>query len=445
MTGRCLSIKARRKGSKDAPPRGSIRLLHLTRLRRAACALLLFAPLANAYSVLSHEAIIDAAWDVALKPILVARFPEASEDDLRKAHAYAYGGAIIQDMGYYPFGSRLFSDLTHYFRGGDFILNELNEAHDLNETSFALGSLAHYAADTIGHPRAVNVAEPMIYPKMRRRFGRVVTYEDNPAYHLKVEFSFDVAEVAENHYAAEGYHDFIGFEVAKPVLERAFEKTYGLPLKAVSSNLDLALGTYRFAVSKLIPEMTKVAWQAKKKDLIKADPGVTKRRFTYALSGASFEKDWGTNYERPGLGARILAFVLRIIPKVGPFRALSFKAPGPNAQKLFMDSFTGTLSEYQQKLARVKSGELPDLPDYNFDTGEPSAFGRYGMADEAVEKLLEKLNEQDFKEADEDLGKTIMAFFGDAVPADAKAAAALQNLKARNNFSGAAGAAKAGQ
>ena len=135
---------------------------------------------ASAYSVLSHEAIIDAAWDTAIKPILLERFPDASGDDLRKAHAYAYGGAIIQDMGYYPFGSHLFSDLVHYIRSGDFILNEIAEAQDLNEYAFALGSLSHYAADNTGHPVATNLAVPMLYPKVRQKFGRMATYEDNP-------------------------------------------------------------------------------------------------------------------------------------------------------------------------------------------------------------------------------------------------------------------------
>src|SRR5438270_10093373 len=162
-----------------------------------AFAALACAPPARGYSVLSHEAIIDAAWDASIKPILLQRYAGASEEDLRKAHAFAYGGSIIQDMGYYPFGSHLFTDLVHYVRSGDFILNEISDAQDMNELAFALGSLSHYAADTIGHPDATNLVVPMLYPRMREKFGRVATYEDNPADHLKVEFSFDVAEVAE--------------------------------------------------------------------------------------------------------------------------------------------------------------------------------------------------------------------------------------------------------
>ena len=228
------------------------------------------------YSVLSHEAIIDTAWDQSIKPILVRRFPDTTEADLRKAHGYAYGGAIIQDMGYYPFGSHLFSDLVHYVRSGDFVANLLSEARDLNEFAFALGSLAHYSADNIGHPVGVNPSVALEYPDLRQKCGREVTYEDNPADHLKVEFPFDVTQVAAGIYAPQAYHDFIGFNVAKDLLDRGFQKTYGLQLKDVFECVDLALGTYRRTVSKIIPEMNKVAWKEKEKDLIKARPGLTR-------------------------------------------------------------------------------------------------------------------------------------------------------------------------
>src|SRR5438045_2987993 len=113
------------------------------------------------YSVLTHEAIIDSVWNDSIKPLLTKRFPAATADQLREAYAYAYGGAIIQDMGYYPFGSKLFTDLTHYVRSGDFILALLKESRDLNEYAFALGALAHYAADNDGHAEAVNHAVPI--------------------------------------------------------------------------------------------------------------------------------------------------------------------------------------------------------------------------------------------------------------------------------------------
>lgn len=164
---------------------------------KLAALLLLFTtylPRTAAYSVLSHEVVIDLLWVDELQPLLRKKFPDATPDDLRQAHAYAYGGSIIQDMGYYPFGDRRFSDLAHYVRSGDFVLAMLRDAATLNEYAFALGALAHYAADTEGHP-AVNRAVADEIPGLRRRYGPAVTYADNPKAHIRVEFGFDVAQV----------------------------------------------------------------------------------------------------------------------------------------------------------------------------------------------------------------------------------------------------------
>ncbi len=410
---------------------------------RALLVLFLAATCAGAYSVLSHEAIIDAAWDQSIKPILLKRFPNATADDLLKAHGYAYGGAIIQDLGYYPFGSHLFTDLAHYARSGDFILNLLSEAQDLNEYAFSLGSLAHYCADNEGHPIGVNRSVPMVYPKVRSEFGDTATYEDNPADHLKMEFAFDVLQVANGHYAPQTYHDFIGFQVSKPVLERAFLKTYGIEMKDVFLSVDLALGTYRHSVGTIIPEMTKVAWDQKKDDLIKSTPGLTRRRFVYNLSRSSYEKEWGHEYERPGIGARILAFFLRLIPRVGPFKALSFKPPTPEADKLFMESFNKALVDYRALLARVRAGSTLELPNTNFDLGKPSRFGDYRMADEAYAKLLDKLKDKKFATVDDALRANIVHFL-DHPKLEPKTAAALAELKAAVLTTGGPDAKKAG-
>src|SRR5215813_4636724 len=247
------------------------------------------------YSVLTHEAIIDSSWDDGIKPLLLKRYPGATAEQLREAHAYAYGGAIIQDMGYYPFGSRFFTDLAHYVRSGDFIESLINESSNLNEYAFAIGALAHYAADNNGHSIGVNRAVPLEYPKLRARYGDEVTYAEDASSHLKTEFGFDVVQVARGNYASDAYHDFIGFKVSKDVLERAFLKTYGLQVKDVFKNLDLAIGTYRRTVSGLIPEMTKVAWELKKDEIQKDTPGITHQKFLYNLSRADYEKSMAEN------------------------------------------------------------------------------------------------------------------------------------------------------
>src|SRR5271165_1996921 len=208
----------------------------------------------GAYSVLTHEQIVDLLWDVQIGPMLKARFPAMADQDFKEAHAFAYGGSLVQDMGYYPFGNKYFSDLTHYVRSGDFVVNLVNEASDINEYAFALGALAHYSADNCGHP-TINQAVGLEFPKLRKKYGDVVTYEDNPKAHIRTEFGFDVTQVAKNRYTSDRYHDFIGFEVSKPVLDRAFQDTYGIPLSDVISDEDLAIGTFRRAISTILPEM----------------------------------------------------------------------------------------------------------------------------------------------------------------------------------------------
>jgi hypothetical protein len=374
---------------------------------------LLLPATSSAYSVLTHEAIIDSAWPKDLRPMLLARFPNATEDQLREAHAYAYGGAIIQDMGYYPFGSKFFSDLVHYTRSGDFVVALIKDAQasgDIDDYAFSLGALAHYAADNVGHPGAVNRTVALVYPKLRAKFGPEVTYEDDPADHLKTEFGFDVIEVARGQYADEAYHDFIGFKVAKPLLERAFEETYCVPLKDLFTNLDLALGTYRFSVSQAIPEMTKAAWAAKKKDIQKLQSGMTRRRYIYRIKIAAYQKEWDDQYQHPGFFARFLAFLFRLVPKIGPFRAFAFKVPPPAAEKLFVASFDDTVKHYSELLAAVRNGTI-QLPNENFDTGRPTHMGDYHLADETYAKLVERLNKEKIPISPA-LQANIAAFYG---------------------------------
>jgi len=376
----------------------------------AYMAVLLLCPALRAYSVLTHEAIIDSAWDTNIKPLLLQRFPNATAEDLVRAHAYAYGGCILQDMGYYPFGSRFFSGLVHYVRTGDFVKALIDESRDLDEYAFTVGSLAHYAADNLGHALAVNPSVAAAYPKLQRKFGNVVTYADDPTAHLKVEFGFDVLQVARGSYAPQAYHDFIGFAVSKGVLERAFRDTYAMDLNQVFADLDLALATYRHTVSSVIPAMTRVAWNLKKDELLAANPGTTRRRFVYNLSRASFRKEWGKDYRQPGLGTRILAFFVRILPKVGPLKAAAFQAPTPQTTRWFEDSFDQTLDLYRALLTDEKRGQLR-LPNRDFDTGGMSAPAEYRLADDTYAKLAIALAEKDTPTLDPKLRDDILAFY----------------------------------
>lgn len=382
-----------------------------TSMRFCALTILVFAiaDVTPGYSVLTHEAIIDSAWNDSIKPVLLKRFPHTTAEQLREAHAYAYGGAIIQDMGYYPFGSKFFTDLVHYVRSGDFVEALLGEAQDVNEYAFALGSLAHYFADNNGHAIAVNRAVPVLFPKLRARYGERVTYVEDPGAHLKVEFGFDVVQVARGRYRSEDYHDFIGFKVSKPVLERAFKVTYGFELKDIFTDLDLALGTYRRTASVIIPETTKVAWEMKKSELEKE--GMTREKFMYTMTRSDYDKEWGSRYEKPGLSDKALALFLRVVPKIGPFAALSFKTPTPEAERMFIESFTATLNGYRTVLRQVSTGRI-NLQNRDFDTGEPTRAGEYKLADETYAKLLERSSKKNFENMTPELRHNILSFYG---------------------------------
>jgi hypothetical protein len=379
----------------------------------AALGLLALFPVstAQAYSVLTHEAIVDSTWDSAIRPLLLKRFPAATADELLEAHGYAYGGCIIQDLGYYPFGSKFYSDLTHYVRSGNFVFNLIRESQDLDEYAFALGALSHYAADNNGHRLATNVSVPLLYPELRLKFGNSVTYADDPFSHTKTEFGFDVFQAAKSRYASAAYKDFIGFQVAKPVLERAFLDTYGMRIEQVFFNLDMAIGSYRRAIGTVLPALTKVAWQIKKQEIRKDAPGITRKTFLYNLSRSSYEKNWGATYQRPGIRSRMLATFFRIVPRVGPFKALAFKKLTPETEKLYMASFNASIDRYRELLADVGSGRL-NLSNTNIDVGAVTKASGYKLADAAYAKLLRKL-EGHYADMPQDLRSDILAFYQD--------------------------------
>jgi hypothetical protein len=374
---------------------------------------LLVATPAPGYSVLTHEANVDAAWDTAIKPLLLQRYPRTGTAALVSARAYAYGGSVIQDLGYYPFGSRFFSDLAHYVRSGDFVEALVADARDVNEYAFALGALAHYAADNAGHPLAVNRSVPLMFPKLGAKYGSEVKYAQSPASHVVVEFSFDVVQAAAGAYLPESYHNFVGFQVAAPLLERVFRATYGLDLKDVFVNIDLAIATYRHAVSEVIPQITEIAWRDKREQIEKVLPSVEQQKFVFHLSRREYERQYGANYRKPGLIAPLLALAYRILPKIGPLRPLKFQAPTPEAEALFVDSFKTTRERYRAALDATGRGRL-DLVNTDLDTGQRTRHGEYELADETYAKLLDKIAKRDPQDVPAALIADLNRFYGPA-------------------------------
>ena len=287
----------------------------------------------------------------------------------------------------------------------------IEEASDLNELAFALGALSHYSADNQGHP-TINKVVAIEFPKLRRKFGGEVTFEDDPKAHIRTEFGFDMTQVAKNRYTSDRYHDFIGFEVAKPLLERTFQKTYSIPLSDVIADEDLAIGSFRRSISKVIPEMTRVALLARRKQLVAETPNFNARKFRYYLSRASYQKEWGKGYRRPGFGTRVLAFFLKFVPKVGPFKAVDFKIPTQQTEDLYIASVNRTIEDYKHLLGEVRAKHLR-LANTDFDTGRVTHAGEYTLTDKAYAHLLDQLAKHNFEQVSPELKQNILAFYSD--------------------------------
>lgn len=157
---------------------------------------------------------------------------------------------------------------------------------------------------------------------------------------------------------------------------------------------------------------------------------MTSRKFVYRVSRTSYEKEWDRNYDRPGVGARFLAFLFRILPKVGPLKALAFKVPTPEAEKLFLVSFDDTTKQYQALLGRADAVQMR-LPNENFDIGKPTRRGTYRLADETYDKLLEAFHDQP-DQISAELRADILRFYSDgAEPASQNAQWLLSALRAQ--------------
>jgi hypothetical protein len=391
-------------------PRRTTIARRLTALFISALLMSATASPAHAYGVLSHEELIDISWNSDIRPTLLRQFPSTTPEQLEDAHAFAYGGSVIQDLGYYPFGNHEFTDLLHYVRTGKFIMWMLRDAQNVNEYAFALGAVSHYAADAWGHP-AVNIGVAIEYPKLKAKYGPLVTYEDNPEAHLKTEFSFDVLQVAKRRYIAKQYHDFIGFRVSEELLERAFRDTYGVDMDDLLHFDDLTIGTYRFSVSRVVPEMTQVAIASRKPADVSEKKDKARSEFLYHLSRADYEKEFGTNYRGPGFFAKFLAFLLKLIPKFGPFKALQYRDPTPVTEDHYFRSMNNVVNEYHHFLEQINASQDPSFLDRNLDTGDLTKAGDYKLADRTYCRLVRRLAHDDFSHLTRAIKTDLLAFF----------------------------------
>ncbi|MBO0360099.1 zinc dependent phospholipase C family protein [Hymenobacter sp. BT186] len=378
---------------------------------------------AAAYSVLTHQAVIDSTWERCLVPLLRQRYPTTDSVQLMEAKSYAYGGAILQDMGYYPLGAEFFTNLTHYVRSGDFVRNLLRQARNPTEYAFALGALSHYAADNVGHPEGTNRIMPTVYPDLRAEYGPIVTYENAPIRHTELEFSFDVVQVAAGRYRTQDYHKAVGFRVSKPVLERAFRQTYGLELGQVFLNVDVSVASFRFAVNQLLPAAARAAWHSQHREIRRVSPRARRREYLYKTNRRRFEQEFGTDYEKPGFGARMAARVINLLPKIGPLKTYAFELPSAEGERQFRQSYRAVLGQFCTLTAQLPpdtTARSPHLLNTNLDTGQPARATAYQLADESYGELLRELHKRQFEHLTPALREELLTYFANGIPTPAQ-------------------------
>jgi len=383
---------------------------------RAIIALLaiLYARPAHAYSVLAHEALIDSCWATAIQPLLLWKYPGATKAQLKKAHAYAYGGAIAPDIGYFPFGNPFFTNLVHYVRSGDYVDALLADARDIDEFAFALGFLSHYMADKYGHSLATNKSVPILYVKEHQKFGNYVTYEEDHLSHRRTEFGFDVLQTVEGDYARVAYHDFIGFQISSSLLERAFAQVYGLDIHQVFAHFALSVTMLRWSFKRLFPALTGTAWIFKKRQLKKTHSGLTSNNDNEATNYQSYYEKFGKKKFGSGIYSRaytaFFSIFVAFLPKVGPLNVLKFKSPGPKVAKLYYSSFDTAVNNYTAAMRKCRNGATK-LANIDFDTGNYTKPGEYGLADKNYDLLVVALEKNKFKLLNPELKENIVDFY----------------------------------
>nr|WP_294795121.1 zinc dependent phospholipase C family protein [uncultured Mucilaginibacter sp.] len=365
---------------------------------------------ARGFSILAHEAIIDAEWTGNIKPLLLKKYPKATTDELTKAYAYTYGGSLVADMGYMPFGSPYFTNLLHYVRSGDFILTLIEEAQNLNEYAFALGALSHYMADKYGHSLATNLSVAIDYPQLKKKFGDIITFDDDHTSHSRIEFAFDVIQIAKGNYASVAFHNFIGFEIATPVLERAFRTVYGQDLQTVFPNFESYILTFRWGVRDMFPELARVARQSDKAGIRLSNQTFSRKTFSDRIPQNAFKQNTASN-SGTGSMAKLLARLVHRLPKIGPLKKMGFKYPGVTCEELFLKSMDSIMVNYDLALATLADGRSLLLPNINYDTGNLSVLNEYTLADTTYAEWLVNLRNDSEAVISPAMQQNIFAFY----------------------------------
>jgi hypothetical protein len=308
-------------------------------------------PLA-AYSLLTHEQLIDLTWHDSIVPLLLSRYPNLTPADLENARAYAYAGCVIQDIGYYPFGDKAFSNLTHYVRTGDFVVNLFRNAANANELAFAVGALSHYIGDSIGHAQATNLAVPIEFPKLADKFGRVVNYAEGPHQHVQTEFAFDIDQIAHHRLAPLHYLRHVGLRVPVRQLALAYYQTYGITENFGKTGRRINVRGYRFAVHGLIPRVAYALTILHRNHEPPETPSPDLDAIQKEVAAVSARDNWNHWRGKAGIGTYTLAGILYVIPKIGPLSLIAIKGPTSATEADYLHSVVQSTLALRHVLAR---------------------------------------------------------------------------------------------
>jgi Zinc dependent phospholipase C len=379
-------------------------------------AAILLASDSTAYSVLTHEELIDLAWNDSIRPLLLAKFPKSTEAELVVAHSFAYGGSAVQDMGYYPFGKVFFSELTHYVRSGDFVARLLSDARTLNEYAFAIGALSHYLGDSIGHSEAVNPATALAFPKLKDKYGDSVTYGESPHSHIRTEFAFDVKELSDRAFAPAAYLERVGFRVPRKFLRDVFIATYGIDIAEVLGKARPDLKSYRTSVRTFIPAFAEAEVVLHKKQFLPPPDTKAYHIFAERVAHTNYERHWKHTYKGPGFKAHLLAILVFIVPKIGAASDLAIKIPTHDTEEWYLSSVNRTVDQFRAILHNLLTDKNPNrLANLDLDTGERVRFGDYALADKAYTELLGRLTSKPRLGVPADLKRNLLEYYQGAL------------------------------
>jgi Zinc dependent phospholipase C len=378
----------------------------------ASLALLLTTAPAVPYSVQTHEELIDLAWKQSIRPILLKQYPTLTEAQLQEAHAYAYGGCAIQDFGYYPFGNAFFSDLTHYVRAGDFVLSLLHNAHTADELAFAIGSLSHYIGDVIGHSTAVNFSVPIEFPKLEKKYGPNVNYAENPHAHVQTEFAFDINQLSKRRFAPSAYLKYVGLEIPRPLLRKAFFQTYGINLPDIIGTKETSIRVYRHGVRTFIPNIARAETLLHKKNFPEDVPSPDLDTLRVDALQASADNNWEAYRKTPGFTSHLYAGFIFILPKVGTLKLLAIKGPNPQTEDLYIKSVNHSIKSMRLVLTNFDRIDHY-LSNRDLDTGLVVKPGGYPLTDKTYAKLLAVITKNPSNVVPTELKHDLIEYYAD--------------------------------